>query len=427
MTLLDARAGLDAGELVRPDRVHGSVYTSQAVFDLEMQRIFTEGWVFVAHDSEIASPGDYVTRRVGRQPVIAVRTKDGEVAVLSNRCSHRGNRLCNLDSGNASSFRCPYHGWTFANDGRLVAVPMKQGYGEAFDEVRDGLGLHVAPRIDSYGGFVFASFAADGISLREHLGKATAAFDRLLRLSPSGELTLTAGWLKHHQRCNWKMVMENNVDGYHALFTHQSVYDAVKPAKVSHQPGKVDVLVRDIGGGHAEIDYSEEYTKLDEEFVWFGRTPRSSMPGYVAAMEAARGPEETHQAFVTGPPHTLIFPNLFLAEMNVMVVEPLGPGETVAYTTPALIRDAPEINTRMIRRTEGAMGPAGFLIADDGEIGARNQLGLDAEEPEWVTLSRGISSDVRDGTGVVNHDKSAETPQRGFWQHWAGVLGATGA
>jgi hypothetical protein len=216
--------------------------------------------------------------------------------------------------------------------------------------------------------------------------------------------------------------MENNVDGYHALFTHQSVYDAVRPAKVSHQPSKVDVLVRDMGNGHAEIDYREEYKKLDEEFVWFGRAPRSSVPGYVDGMEKAYGPEQTHEAFVVGPPHTLIFPNLFLAEMNIMMVEPLAPGETIAYTTPAFLKGAEEMNRKMLRRTEGSMGPAGFLIADDGEIGRRNQMGLAAEQPEWVMLRRGFETEVHDETGTINHDKSAETPQRGFWRHWAAVL-----
>ncbi|MDX6433430.1 MAG: hypothetical protein QOE54_5796, partial [Streptosporangiaceae bacterium] len=219
-----------------------------------------------------------------------------------------------------------------------------------------------------------------------------------------------------------KMVMENNVDGYHALFTHQSVYEAVREAKVSHVPSKVEVYVRDLGNGHSEIDYSAEYTRLDEEFVWFGRAPRAKLPDYVAAMEQAYGAEETHKAFVVGPPHTLIFPNLFLAEMNIMFVEPLAPGETIAYTTPALMPGTEEMNGRMLRRTEGAMGPSGFLIADDGEIGARNQMGLAARSPEWIMLSRGLESDLHEETGTVNHDKSAETPQRGFWQHWASVL-----
>ncbi|WP_299950487.1 aromatic ring-hydroxylating dioxygenase subunit alpha [uncultured Modestobacter sp.] len=412
----------DVTALVEPDRVHGAVYTSPEVFELEMKRIFREGWVFVAHESEVPEKGDYVTRRIGGEPMVVARGKDGVVRVLANRCTHRGNRLCNAEKGNSSSFRCPYHGWTFGNDGKLVGVPMRDGYGDRLNAVREELGLVQAPRQESYGGFVFASLAPTGISLLEHLGNATKAIDRLLDLSPTREIQLSAGWMKHHNNCNWKMVMENNVDGYHALFTHASVYDAVRPAKVSHVPSKVEVLVRDLGNGHSEIDYEPEYTRLDEEFIWYGRLPREKAPEYVAAMEAAHGPAKAHQALVSGPPHTLIFPNLFLAEMNVMTVEPLNAGETIAFTAPVLIPGAPEINTKTLRRTEGAMGPAGFLIADDGEIGQRNQMGLAAQDPEWVVLSRGSDTDVDDETGRVNHDKSAETPQRGWWKHWAGVL-----
>jgi phenylpropionate dioxygenase-like ring-hydroxylating dioxygenase large terminal subunit len=418
MTELDTRAR----DLVRPDRVRGSVYTDPDVFELELKRIYREGWVFVAHESEVPEPGDYVTRRIGREPVIVSRGKDGEVHVLANRCAHRGNRLCNAESGNSTTFRCPYHGWTFKNDGALVAVPMRTGYSDEFLAKRSELGLAHAPRQDSYRGFVFASLAPEGISLREHLGRATGAIDRLLALSPDGRLDLRAGWMKHHHFSNWKMVIENNVDGYHALFTHQSVYEAVREAKVSHVPSKVEVYVRDLGNGHSEIDYLPEYSRLDEEFVWFGRAPRAKLPRYVEAMEKAHGKKDTHKAFVVGPPHTMIFPNLFLAEMNIMFVEPLAPGETIAYTTPALIPGMDELNSRMLRRTEGAMGPAGFLIADDGEIGARNQMGLASTRPEWIRLARGETTDVHDETGIVNHDKSSETPQRGLWQHWASVL-----
>src|SRR5690606_24154868 len=178
-------------------------------------------------------------------------------------------------------------------------------------------------------------------------------------------------------------------------------YDTIRPAKVSHVPSKVQVLVRDLGGGHTEIDYAEEYTRLDEEFVWFGRAPRESMPDYIAAMEAAYGPERTHRTLVVGPPHTLIFPNLFLAELNIMMVEPRSPSETVAHYTPALLDGAPEMNRKALRRTEGALGPAGFLIADDGEIGYRNRRGLAAHRPEWLELSRGLESDTGNETGTV--------------------------
>ncbi|WP_016881614.1 MULTISPECIES: aromatic ring-hydroxylating oxygenase subunit alpha [unclassified Rhodococcus (in: high G+C Gram-positive bacteria)] len=413
----------DVARIVQNDRVHGSVYTSPEIFQREMDTIFRKGWVYVAHESEVSEPGDYLTRRIGHDPVVVVHGKDGKLRVLLNRCSHRANKLCNAEMGNANSFRCPYHGWTFSNDGSLTAVPMRNGYGEAFQKVRSELGMAEAPRVDSYGGFLFASLAADGISLQEHLGNATKAIDRLLNLSPTGTIDLRSNWMKHLHHANWKMVVENNVDGYHALFTHASVYDAIRPAKVSHIPSKVDVVVRDMGGGHSEIDYSAEYRKLDEEFVWYGRTPREKLPEYVAALEAAHGPEKTHDSLVVGPPHTLIWPNLFLAEMNIMYVEPIGPDETVAYTTAALFPGQDRMNERMLRRSEGAMGPAGFLIADDGEIGMRNQAGLAARDPEWLRLSRGLETDVTDETGIVNSDKSAETPQRGFYRQWASVVG----
>ena len=133
-------------------------------------------------------------------------------------------------------------------------------------------------------------------------------------------------------------------------------YDAVRPAKVSHVPSKTETLVRDMGDGHSEIDYATEYRRLDEEFVWFGRLKREKVPGYIEALESAHGAAVVHDALVIGPPHTLIYPNLFLAEMNVMTVEPLSSGETIAYTTPVLIPGAPELNRRTLRRTEGAMG-----------------------------------------------------------------------
>ncbi|WP_375486128.1 Rieske 2Fe-2S domain-containing protein [uncultured Mycobacterium sp.] len=425
MTLDNAAAvdDFDVTTVVQTDRVHGSVYTSPEIFDREMETIFKKGWVYVAHESEISEPGDYLTRMIGRDPVVAVRGKDGVIRVLLNRCTHRANKLCNAEKGNANSFRCPYHGWTFTNTGALQGVPMREAYGEAFTQVRSELGLAQAPRVDSYGGFIFASRASEGISLTEHLGRATTAIDRLLNLSPTRSIDLRVNWMKHLHHANWKMVVENNVDGYHALFTHASVYDAVRPAKVSHVPTKVDVVVRDMGNGHSEIDYSNEYRKLDEEFVWYGRIPREKFPEYVDALERAYGPEQTHDALVIGPPHTLIWPNLFLAEMNVMFVEPREVDRTIAYTTAVLIPGQDKLNERTLRRSEGAMGPAGFLIADDGEIGMRNQAGLAAELPEWLVLSRGMHTDVGDETGIVNADKSAETPQRGFYAQWAAVVG----
>ena len=169
---------------------------------------------------------------IGPDPVVVARGKDGVVRVLLNRCTHRANRLCNADKGNANSFRCPYHGWTFNNTGALQGVPMREGYGEAFDEVRAELGLaSAAPRGQLRRVRLRVAGARRHLAAASTSAGATHAIDRLLNLSPDRRIDLRANWMKHRHHANWKMVMENNVDGYHALFTHDSVYDAIKPGE----------------------------------------------------------------------------------------------------------------------------------------------------------------------------------------------------
>jgi Rieske [2Fe-2S] domain len=98
---------IDYKHLVQDDRIHASLYADPQVFDDEMERIFHRGWVFVGHDSEIPRPGDYVTRVVGREPVIMVRAGDGLISVLVNRCRHRGTMVCPADRGHARTLTCP--------------------------------------------------------------------------------------------------------------------------------------------------------------------------------------------------------------------------------------------------------------------------------------------------------------------------------
>ena len=80
--------------LIGPDRVSGRLYVDPAIFDREMERIHHRGWVFVGHESEVALPGEFVTRRLGRQPVVLTRDDGGAVHLFSNRCPHRGATVC---------------------------------------------------------------------------------------------------------------------------------------------------------------------------------------------------------------------------------------------------------------------------------------------------------------------------------------------
>jgi phenylpropionate dioxygenase-like ring-hydroxylating dioxygenase large terminal subunit len=176
-------------QLVRPDRVHRSIYADPAVFEIEMERLFGRAWLFVGHESQVAQPGDFHCTRLGRQPVIMVRGGDGAVRVLHNRCAHRGAQVCTDESGSAKHFRCGYHGWTYGTDGRLVSVPRREGYGAEFEGEAKGLGLAPVARTDSYRGFVFASLAAEGPPLAEWLGPV--ALSRAKSKSPAASSSTT--------------------------------------------------------------------------------------------------------------------------------------------------------------------------------------------------------------------------------------------
>ncbi|MEO8136712.1 MAG: Rieske 2Fe-2S domain-containing protein, partial [Betaproteobacteria bacterium] len=103
---------LEVRGMVEPDRVHRSVYSDPAIFDLEMTRIFERVWIYCGHESQVKNPGDYYTVQIGRQPMIMVRGADGRVNVLYNRCPHRGTMLCGDRSGSTGEFfRCSYHSW----------------------------------------------------------------------------------------------------------------------------------------------------------------------------------------------------------------------------------------------------------------------------------------------------------------------------
>ena len=125
--------------LIRPDRVHGSLYTDPEIFEAELKHIWYRTWVYVGHESEVPNANDYVVKSIGPQSVIMTRDEQGKVNLLLNRCSHRGNQVCSFERGNARSFTCPFHSWTFANDGRLVGYAFPDGY-EGQDKAQLALG-----------------------------------------------------------------------------------------------------------------------------------------------------------------------------------------------------------------------------------------------------------------------------------------------
>lgn len=202
-------------------RVRRQAYVSDEVFAQESHKIFSKTWQFVAHESEIPASGDYVTRRLGSDPVIVVRTHDGTVRVLHNSCRHRGAQICAADKGHTSHFRCGYHGWTYGTGGELRGVPeIKALYGANFDKSRLGL---VPARTETFCGLIFATWDVDGPGLQTALGEMGWWLETVFGKWPMEVAGAPIRMLAQH---NWKSGAENwSGDTYHAPTTHRSVFD----------------------------------------------------------------------------------------------------------------------------------------------------------------------------------------------------------
>jgi benzoate/toluate 1,2-dioxygenase alpha subunit len=168
-------------------RTNRRIFTDDEIFELEIKHIFEGNWIYLAHESQVPDPGDYFTTYIGRQPVVITRDKSGELHLLVNACAHRGAMICRRKTDNRMTLTCPFHGWTFRNDGTLLKVkdPEGAGYPETFD-VNGSHNMTKVARFGSYRGFLFGSLNDDVLPLSEHLGDTTKVLDMLVDQSPDG-------------------------------------------------------------------------------------------------------------------------------------------------------------------------------------------------------------------------------------------------
>ena len=199
------------------------VFNNRAIYDLELRRIFARSWVFVGHETELPNRGDYAMRNIGEDSFIFVRGSDGEIRVLFNGCRHRGVQVCRAEMGNAKEFICPYHAWTYRNDGTLVSVPVRrQGYRELKLE---NWGLFAAPHVANYHGLIFACLDPDAVPFEEYLGQYRWYLDVQFLLSDGGMEVLgePQRWIVN---ANWKQGAENFCgDSSHTQMTHRSTLE----------------------------------------------------------------------------------------------------------------------------------------------------------------------------------------------------------
>ena len=435
-------------DLVREDRVHHSVYSDPAIFELEMERLFGRAWLLLGHESQVANPGDYLTTRMAREPVILTRHHDGSLQVLINRCTHRGALVAHEARGNARQLVCPYHGWVFDTNGALRSVPVAKGYGADPQATFAGLGLARVPRVSSYRGFVFASLAATGPDLVEFLGPIASSFDDMVDRAPDGAIEFAGGVFKHAYNGNWKLVLENHLDGIHPNFVHASSVDAARavPDDPAARPG---------AERYAEIPLRQMRQNGAPEPVWEALGIWASEWGHgymgdyhsdarlVAAMnhpvfaeyrrrlEARVGAAEAVRILGVSRFNSVVYPNVsFMSQYRQLrIVHPLTVDRTVVYTYNIRLKGAPE---QMYRDTVAfsnvVNGTASWVLTDDLEVYERAQRGLTAAMPEWVVVARGAGGDVEEAGGFRRGATgTSELYIRRQFEAWRKYMGDTWA
>jgi phenylpropionate dioxygenase-like ring-hydroxylating dioxygenase large terminal subunit len=411
-------------ERVRPEdgQIPAFIFSSPEVYQLELERIFARNWLFVAHDGEVPEPGDYVTRRMGEDPVIVVRGEDNEIRVFLNVCRHRGMRLCRADLGNTSHFRCPYHGFTYDNGGHLVGVPFhKEAYGERLDKEQLSL---LQARCERYAGLVFATWADAGPSLEQYLGDMRWYLDLLLKRAKMEVVGPPQRWTVD---TNWKLPADNFAsDAYHTATTHASIAAIGLAPSIGF--GKDGYQIR-AGNGHG---------------LGLGIGPGPVVPPEVLALyERHLSSEQIDVWRRMQNLHATVFPNL-----SILMSSATGPqGRRVIHTTvrqwQPLGPDRLEILSWLVVESEAdpqwkemcrrayilTFGTSGIFEQDDTENWSNitaNVRGAIARETLNFNYTMGIGSEEPvtgfEGPGRALGTKFQEANARAFYRRWLDLL-----
>lgn len=395
-------------------RVNRRSFTDPQVHELEQREIFDRCWLYAGHTSELKKPGDYITRRIGGRPLLIVRSADGELRAFMNTCPHRGNLVAHERSGNARVFTCFYHAWSFDTKGTLIGVPGDESYTPAF--CKSDHGLKPVPQFDNYRGMMFVCYSNETVDLKTYLGpEACKRLDYFLDFG-SGEPEVSHGTHSYSVKANWKLLVENSIDGYHAMSTHQRYFRKFLPdvgVDVSKWMAKREPSssrARSLGNGHAVIESLDRGTML-------GSHAADEMAAIRADLVRDDGEEYAHLV-ADHSRNLLIFPNLVLVSMfkTVRTFYPVSP-DYMEVDAWALLPsgDSPELRQKRLDNFLSFQGPGGMATPDDVS-------GLEGCQRGFATQQELVWSDISRGMGTRTPMATDELQMRVFWRQWHAMI-----
>ncbi len=416
---------MESKDLIIDDREKGvfrydrAAMTSPAILESERERIFDQCWLYVGHESEVEQPGDYRRRTVAGQPLFMVRGRDGQVRVFLNSCPHRGALICRRDAGNTQVFQCFYHAWTFFYTGELIGVPGEDAYGPNFD--KSELGLKSPPRVDSYRGLYFVSFNPLAEDLVTYLAGAKDYLDLALDQSEGG-MKVARGSNQYTVKANWKLMVENSIDGYHIVPTHRTYLEYITGFGTDDSGqtmlGSIPGRGRTLGNGHCVVEAAAVNGRAVAHWhPSYGEAARGEIAEARRQLVEKHGERRAWQIADTYR-NLLIYPNLIINDVMVTTIrymEPVAPGQVEVTAWHLVPREESEA-MRSIRSDSFLtfLGPGGFATPDDVEALESCQAGFAATGVQWSDVSRGMLRPAPQGTD--------ELQMRGFWRQWHGHL-----
>lgn len=417
--------------------VNREIFSDESIFRAELDSIFAPAWAFVGHTSQVQKRGDFFLSILGQESIIVSRDQDDRICVMLNSCRHRGMAACRYDSGNAASFTCPYHGWSYNLSGDLTGVPMfNEGYRGKLDRSQWGL---ARARVEIFYGTIWATFDDDAPSLENYLGDM-AFYLRDLMQSPDGEddgYEMIPGIQRWQVPCNWKFGAENFSGDHYHNYSHRSVdrLGISSSGKAGRHPYAAlttpqrSLFVSIPHGGHtARVSLFTE--RRPYQSMWAG-VPEVDEYYRLCHEKRERRLGDQARLFNKGG---IVFPNMHFntgGRTMIGVWVPLAPGQTEVWRWLFVPKDAPKIVKDTLRHFYlRYAGPGGMTEQDDMENWSAAQRGTSGTVSRRLPFNYQLNFGDGQrawpepwlGRDAMVLEDIAEHNQRTFYTRWAELM-----